>query len=351
MKRLEDLPQIADEAMAGLEAGPELKARILALENLPRIAEETMAGLEAGPELKARILALENLPRVAEETLGGLEAGPELKYRVVNGQQTKRKPSGWRYAIPAMACAWVATLVLIFTLVLPNLRTERLTASYTAGGPGVANETGSLDRSRSQLRVTQNNASSRQGIWDGNSMIRIDERYYRRLKGLSMDRSSLGGVLAVTEEYTQELTLSSAGCTSNTVPAGTPVYAVNGMGGSLVACETGGGLQVYQRVSFNGVGLIGGENFNSVMPYRGHVVAMSLSGVGLVEGSAAADLFETLAACARYENPGSVTQRQVLIIELDNGAAVQMDVNGDRLSACGAWSCPEFIEAFENAAR
>ncbi len=322
------------------------------LEDLPRIADEAMAGLEAGPELKARILALENLPRVAEETLGGLRAGPGLKHRILNGQETKRRPSAWRYAIPAMACALTAILVLTFTLVLPRLNwTARVTTSYTAGGPAVANEAGSLDRSQSRLTVTRNNAANRQGIWDGNNLIRIGDRYYRRLRGLSMDRSSLGGVTAVTEEYTTDLTLSMADCTSNTVPAGTQVYAVRGLSGALVACEAGGGLQVYQRVSFNNKALIGGEDFSGVMPYRGHVVAMSLSGVGLVEGDAAARLFDILGDHAQYMNAGSVTQRQVLIIELDNGAAVQMDVNVDRLGACGVWSCPEFIEAFEQAVR
>lgn len=331
MKRLEDLPRIADEALAGLEAGPELRSRIL----------------NGGERSMKR---LEELPQIAEETLAGLKAGPELRRRILGGWETARKPRVWRYAIPAMACALVLAVTLPFAL-RGQAPGDPDMKHYTAGDLHVGNETASLDRAHSSLRVTQDNAASRQGIWDGDSMIRIDGRYYRRLRGVRLDRGSLGGVVAETEEYNRDMTLSPAGCTSNTLKAGTQVYAVNGMAGSLVATEVDGGLQVYQRVSFNGSALIGGETLSAVMPYRGHVVAMSLSGVGLVEGETAARLFAVLTANPSYEGAGSVTQRQVLIIELDNGAAVQMDVNGDRLSACGVWSCPEFIEAFESAVR
>ena len=33
----------------------------------------------------------------------------------------------------------------------------------------------------------------------------------------------------------------------------------------------------------------------------------------------------------------------------DNGLTVQMAVKDDKLSACGTWSCPEFIDAFTDA--
>ncbi len=337
------------------------------LEDLPRIAEESLAGLEAGPELRARILSagqggvkrLEELPQIAEETLGGLRAGPELRTRIRAGRERRERPRAWRFAVPALAAATVLAVVLPFALrggsgrPAPDaavVATEGGTTSFTAGGGRVGNETANLEPGKSSLSVTRSNASGRHGIWDGDSMIRVDGRYYRKLRGVNPDRSALGGVVATTQEYTQDLTLSAAGCTSNAVPVGTPVYGVAGMSGTLVACDVGG-LQLYQRVSYNNTGLQNHEGFGDVMQLRGHVVAMSLSNVGLVEGDTAAGLFGILAGNATYEGAGSVTQRQVLIIELDNGAAVQMDVNGDRLGACGVWSCPEFIEAFGNAVR
>lgn len=54
---------------------------------------------------------------------------------------------------------------------------------------------------------------------------------------------------------------------------------------------------------------------------------------------------------ASYESSGMVSGKQNLLIELDNGLTVQLAVREDRLSACGTWSCPEFLEAFEQAAQ
>ena len=52
---------------------------------------------------------------------------------------------------------------------------------------------------------------------------------------------------------------------------------------------------------------------------------------------------------AAYESSGSVSSRQSLILELENGLVVQLAVKNDSVAACGVWSCPEFFEEFEDA--
>ena len=72
--------------------------------------------------------------------------------------------------------------------------------------------------------------------------------------------------------------------------------------------------------------------------------------MGSVSGSECEALFATLLDCASYESSGSVSGKQTLLISLDNGLALQLAVKNDKFSACGTWSCPEFFEAFEDAA-
>ncbi|MDD6248459.1 hypothetical protein, partial [Desulfovibrio piger] len=60
-------------------------------------------------------------------------------------------------------------------------------------------------------------------------------------------------------------------------------------------------------------------------------------------------LFSTLTENASYESSGTVSAKQSLLIQLDSGLTLQLTVKNDKLSACGTWSCPEFLEAFEAA--
>ena len=43
------------------------------------------------------------------------------------------------------------------------------------------------------------------------------------------------------------------------------------------------------------------------------------------------------------------SSKQSLLIALDNGLTLQMNVSGEVLYGCGGWSCPEFFEAFQEA--
>ena len=52
---------------------------------------------------------------------------------------------------------------------------------------------------------------------------------------------------------------------------------------------------------------------------------------------------------SKQKSSGTVSAKQSLLIQLDSGLTLQLAVKNDKLSACGTWSCPEFLEAFEAA--
>ena len=296
---------------------------------------------------------LENLREIADESLAGLEAGPGLRNRILMAKDKPARRSVPRW-VPAVSLALVLVIVLAGTN-LPGRQTEYegpRTTAIAAGSGGVANERASL-RNGSRLTVVSQNAGSPHGIWAEGSgafpMVTLNGRTYRRLTQHSADRSCLSNLIGEIQEFSREPSLSSSEALSNTVPVGTKMYAVSGMGSTLVGCEAEGQLILFQRVSFNGSALLGGESFRDVMQLEGHVVGMSLSGVGMVEGEEAARLFRILSSSASFESSGSVTASQLLLIELDNGCAVQMAVRNDRLAGCGVWNCPEFLDAFRAA--
>ncbi|MBR6953610.1 MAG: hypothetical protein IKH77_01025 [Clostridia bacterium] len=303
---------------------------------------------------------LEKLRVVAEEGLAGLTAGTELRGRILaaaseqNRKTAPTRPLWVRWTAVAAACTLVLAVALGVVLggnqaakpVLPGMTV------MTAGDDPVANERASLDRGSSGLNVVSKNAGTPQGIWESSQsgafpMVVLGDRVYRRLTAGNLAEDALGAPIATIWEQADEPDLSD-GNVSNVMPKGTEVYGVKGMDGTLVACRTENGIAAFQRVSYNGTAISAGERFTDVMQLDGHVVAMSLSGVGMVEGERAEQLFGILAENAQYESAGSISGSQVLLIELDNGAAVQMTVRNDRLAACGVWVCPEFFEAFGN---
>ncbi len=291
---------------------------------------------------------LEQLKEIADETLAGLEAGPALRRRILEQRQPQRRIRPVRrWVAIAVSCALVLAVGLT---AVPQLRSGNAPAGGmqvgSLGGAAAANERASLEPGKTILTITRNNVNKAQGIL-GNGILRVNGRYYRQLKGITVDASALGASQGAVQEQNGDVTLSGADLVSSTVPVGTEIYSVNGMGSTLVACRSSNGILVFQRVSYAGTARVGGErSLSDVLQVRGHVTAMSLTGRGMVEGSEAERLFGILADNADFEGNGDLSGRQVLIIALDNGAAVQLSVSGDRIGGCGVWTCPEFIDSF-----
>lgn len=304
---------------------------------------------------------LEQLPEIAQESLGGLVAGPELKKRIL---ENARKPMGK----PVRQAAWVPAVCMALALIvglavgLPALQnhpdSQPLIQSVPAGDGPVNNERGLLDLGTDNVNVgARTSVPDFRSIWSKGSdgsfpMIGVCGRYYRMLTSPSSVSSSLlGDSLGTVAEFTTEPALSGTDLVmSNAAVSGTEVYEIDGMGATLIAAEVDGKTRLFQRVSFNGNALLGRESLADTLQIAGHITMMELSDVGIItDRDTAESLFSTLTSTATYESSGSISGKQSLLIELDNGLTLQLLVKNDTLSACGVWSSPEFFEAFEEA--
>ena len=304
---------------------------------------------------------LEQLPEIANQALGGLTAGQHLKLRIekaVANPAPAPRHARARAWVPALCCA--LALVICSAVFLPGLHPssgEGLITTQAAGQGDVGNERSLLDLGNNTVRITAGTNPGFRSLWSqgegGNfPLIGVRGQYYRMLTvPESLDASHLGDSLGSVEEYTTEPALSGTDVIlSNAAAQGSEVYAVDGMDGTLVAAQVNGVYRVFQRVSFNGSALTGRETLSDTLEIAGHIAAMELSGVGAITDSETCEtLFNTLTENASYESSGTVSAKQSLLIQLDSGLTLQLAVKNDKLSACGTWSCPEFLEAFEAA--
>ena len=301
---------------------------------------------------------LEDLPKTADRALAGLEATPGLKYRIMQEAQ-KQSAAPRKRPVVARAAAAIAVCCMVLAIALPpmlNQGEEPLISSMPLGN---ATDAPALLSDNGISGGSLNSARSGSGMWsifasEGSSfpMIGVNGRYYRMLTmPASVSSGILGNSLGTVAQYTSEPALAgSSGVMSNVCTSGTEVYAIRGMDGTFVAAKVNGTMRVFQRVSFNGSALVGGDKLADTLKISGHVTMLELSGVGSIsDPNVCNQLVSILLKNAAYESSGSVKPSQTLIITLDNGLMLQLDVKNDKFSACGTWSCPEFFDAFVNA--
>lgn len=305
-------------------------------------------------------MKLEQLPQIAEEALGGLRADEAL-YRKIKGRMSRPAP---RPAFPLKRAAALACSLLLVAGIglaalgrLPGMGSD--VPEITTLAAGALPEGAALmarDLPKGSIRLGEpGSVPGYQGVWakatGGNfPMIRVGGAYYRLLKNpSSVSSGMLGAGLGSVEVFTDEPALdSSAQTLSNIAPVGAAVSEISGMPGTAVAAEVDGRLRVFQRVSFSGNALLGGESLSSTL--RGSVVGLQLSGVGTVTDAAkVSSLMSTLLGEASYQSGSTRTTDQALLIQYDNGLVLQMAVKGSSLIACGTWSNPSFFEAFAGA--
>lgn len=304
--------------------------------------------------------SIEQLPQVAQQGLAGLEAGQNLKYRILReaAQPVKRQRR-----MPVWAPAMCAAMALVIALMafVPSLMQPDDNGQLIIAMP--AGETTAAPILTSQGGITGGSISggrnvSGESLWSPNvngsmPVIGVNGAFYRMMEEpASVKKNLLGDSIGKVEEFTTEPALSGLDVIlSNVSGAGTQVYKIKNMGGTLIAAQVDGTMRLFQRVGFNGSALRGGESLQDTLQVTGKVQSLELSGVGIVDNAKQAEkLIKQLFASAEYASSGSVNGSQVLLIHLDNGLTLQMAVKNDKLSACGTWSCPEFFEAFAEAA-
>ena len=306
---------------------------------------------------------LRNLPQDADKALNGLQATPFLKARidraVAENKQGKVHFTMPKWA-PAVCCA--AVVLILALTVMPLGMNEQPGNLIQSGpmGPATATPASQMtaDLGRDSLFISTSNAKpGYRSIWSDVKngsfpLIGLNGKYYRMLTSPNaVDSELLGAQIATVSEFTTEPSLSGTDAVlSNAATSGTAVYAIGGVNeNTLIAAKVNGRMRLFQRVSFNGSALRGAEKLADTLALSGRVIAMELSGEGTVTDPAACEsLMATLLSCASYESSGSISSKKALLIELDNGLVLQMNVKGDNLAACGVWSCPEFFEAFDS---
>lgn len=308
---------------------------------------------------------LQRLPEAAEQGLSGLTAGPALKARIqlAAAQQpaTPRIPMSKVIRWASLACTCALVIMALF-LFLPGQTDDpdqpgALITSGTLGGDATeAPIVADLGNNAVHIRAGNSNPDYR-SMWapasNGNfPLIGVNGAYYRLLTTpRNVDKSLRGSALGTVSEFTTSPSLSGTDTVlSNVVEFGETVYAIRGMGSTLVTAKVDGQMRLFQRVSFNGYARRGSEKLEDTLDVSGRVIAMELTGVGTITDPAVCQrLLETLFDCASYKSSGSLSSRQSLILELDNGLVLQMAVKNDAVAACGVWNCPEFFEEFEAA--
>ena len=307
-------------------------------------------------------MKLDQLPQVAEETLGGLKADASLYMKIrQRAQAPARKPAFPLRRAVALACS----LVLVITLGVIGISglpgDEKALPKIMTQAAGTLPEGAVLrawDLPRGSISLGQpGSVPEYQGVWarasGGNfPLIRVNGAFYRLLSNpTSIDSSMLGASLGSVEVFTDEPALDSTAQTlSNVVPAGTQVSQISGMQGTAVAAELDGKTRVFQRVSFSGSALLGGEGLSSTL--QGSVVGLQLSGVGTVTDPVqVSSLMDQLLGQSSYQSGSTRSTDQALLIQYSNGIVLQMSVKDNSLIACGTWSNPGFIEAFAQAAQ
>ena len=306
---------------------------------------------------------LRQLPQIAEAC--DLQADERLKRKIMRAAEEKRPGSrriAARRVIPVLAA--LVILVGAAAYALPSLTapsgpqpTEMpLVSSFSAGNGFPTGDRLAMDVPKGSITIQSSSNPSYRSIWakatGGNfPLIGVNGRYYRLLTNpTSIDSSMLGSALGTVDTFTDEPALAGKnGIVSNTVSQGETVYAVKGMSGALAAAKVNGSMRVFQRVSFNGSALVGGESLGDTLKAE-NAMALELSGVGTVRDQATARrLVGILTANAFLKSSSGGETNQVLLIQMKNGIVEQLAVSGEKVIACGTWACPEFFEAFQEA--
>lgn len=295
----------------------------------------------------------EQFKQIADEALGGLKATPGLFNRAkmrAEGQSTKAK------GLPARRVLALAMSLVILVggaaLILPRLQQSKIhtVGTLTAGESQTDTLSEKADLPRGSLQLSKA-PGPKQGIWEGSGhsnfpLLRLEGRYYRMLTNPS-DVSSLANAnMGQVAVFTTEPALDGGSeALSNIASKGAVIYSFSGMGRSALAAQVNGQTRLFQRVSFAGNALIGGETLRDTLPQG--AVALQLSDVGTITDRDTVNaLMNTLYSASEYQGNQTISGSQTLLLDYGNGIVLQMNVKGDSLSACGTWSCPEFIEQF-----
>lgn len=308
---------------------------------------------------------LNHLAPVADEMLAGLQADEAMRLRIVRAARAQKQPGkknmkrfapAAAFALAALVCVGVATTQLEGRMPAATVEPVRI-GEIAAGDPVVSNARTIADLGDgASVRMARSGGGSL--FAEGGAeipVVTVEGNVYRMLASPQDIGSGLLKKMGSVSVTTQQPSLASDAelrkGLSNVAQENAAIYAVNGIATSTaVAAEVNGQVRLFQRVSYAGRGPAG-STFADTFNVAGKVKSIALDGMGEVSGSAANDVVNVLCAKATLKSADGGSARQYLTVTLDNGLKLQLGVSGDTLIGCGAWSCPEFFEAFEKAVK
>ena len=214
---------------------------------------------------------LDNLPQIAQRQLGGLEASAAILAKAKLEAADRRAPR-WAMTLRPVAAVCAALVLCVGAVAALNTETvepETVTPinvldSHSAGlsaptavprtlaevPSGVISMSAGIRRSGDTLFAELGSSAF--------PLITLDGATYRLLVSPSaISASLLGDAIGTVNEFNIEPALGSGGVVSNAVACGETVYAISGMNGALAAAKVDGTLRVFQRVSYAGNSIIG----------------------------------------------------------------------------------------------
>ena len=299
------------------------------------------------------IKELERLAPTADEMLSGLHADETMKRRILSAAREEKKRSvSMPRLVPALCCAALA--VACIGMFAPRLSQTAVSAAASPAPVSIDTIAAGDEQAASMTRMADVSGTALFASTSGDiPLVAVNGAVYRMLSTpTNVESSLLGDAVGTVSTTTDEPSLADdsamTGGLSNVAEAGQTIYAVSGVDvNTAVACEVGGNMRLFQRVSYAGKGP-GGQGLEDTFSVRGQVAELTLSGVGTLIGDAANDAAAVLLDHATLKSADSSARKQTLTVTLTNGLKLQLGVSGDTVSACGKWSCPEFFEAFES---
>lgn len=310
------------------------------------------------------IKELERLAPTADEMLSGLHADETMKRRILSAaREEKKRPVIMPRLVPALCCAALA--VACIGVFAPRLNQAAVNAAASPAPVSIDTIAAGDGQTMTMTKMADVSGTARVRAAGGSSdslfastsgdipLVAVNGAVYRMLSTPANVQSSLlGDAVGTVNTTTDEPSLADddamAGGLSNVADAGQTIYTISGLdANTAVACEVGGSMRLFQRVSYAGKGP-GGQGLEDTFSVRGQAAELTLSGVGTLTGDAANDAVAVLLDHATLKSADMSAKKQTLTVTLTNGLKLQLGVSGDTVSACGGWSCPEFFEAFES---
>lgn len=190
---------------------------------------------------------LEDLPQITEEVLGGLQATPGMKARIMEAAAApQKKQINWMPRVAAVACALALFVGAALNIpgFAPHSNNEPVIRYGAAGdmaARGAGEEPALAAAGSDQVRVGSRSAGG-SSLWAGAKgssfpMIVISGRCYRMLtEPVGVSASLLGATVDTIGAFMDEPSLAAKGAVvSNAAAQGTAVRAVKGMDGAVVA--------------------------------------------------------------------------------------------------------------------